>query len=187
MIIIEREALLSVLNKPPLLSSHDDELEYVLVSPPKENKVPLVKLLRPSTSFDDDCCSLSSSTCSDDDLESKRVTFSNDNDVHIVEKLYPKESLVEYFYSYEDTQRFRQEYRLEKKLLAELDVDPSCHEADLSNLVTSSDFGKHHISHVFVLHNDKIETFCDPKQQLPLHTDDFFDNDSFWSGSITWY
>lgn len=189
MIIIEQQALLSVLTNPPLHRDCDDELEYVLVSSPKESSSgPFVESLRPSTSYDDDCCSLTSTTCSDDELESKRVSFSDDDEVHIVEKLYPKETLSEHFYSYEDTQRFRQDYRLERKLLAELDVDSTNHDDELSGLFsTTTEQAKHHISHVVVLHNDKIETFCDPKQQAPVNLDDFFDNDSFWSGSITWY
>ena len=86
------------------------------------------------------------------------------------------------------TQRFRQDYRLERKLLAELDVDPSSHEGELSGLFAANDLGlgRHNISRVVVLHNDKIETFGDTglSNSVP---DDFFDNDSFWSGSITWY
>jgi len=82
--------------------------------------------------------------------------------------------------------RFRSEYRLERKLLAELDVDPSSHQEELSGLFATNDQGRHNISRVVVLHNDKIETFCNP-EQAESSPDDFFDNDSFWSGSITWY
>lgn len=189
MIIIEREALHSVLTNQPRRKDYDDELEYVLVSSPKESSSgPIVQALRSPTSFDEDCCSLTSTTCSDDELETKQVSFSGDDEVHIVEKLYPKESLSQHFYSYEETQRFRQDYRLERKLLAELDVDSTTHDDELSDLFASSkEQGKHQISRVVVLHNDKIETFCDPKQRTPVNVDDFFDNDSFWSGSITWY
>jgi hypothetical protein len=100
MIIIEREALLTVLSRPPLQSNCDDEDEYVLVTQPKE---PLVSKLRPSTSFDDDCCSLTSTVCSD---EPRKVNFSGNDDVHIVDRLYQEESLSQHFYSYEDTQRY---------------------------------------------------------------------------------
>lgn len=84
--------------------------------------------------------------------------------------------------------RFRQDYRLERKLLAELDVDPSSHQEELSGLFATNDptVGRHDISRVVVLHNDKIETFGNPEQSIS-NPDDFFDNDSFWSGSITWY
>lgn len=82
--------------------------------------------------------------------------------------------------------RFRQEYRLERKLLSELSVDPtsiSLDDKDLSALVLpSSPQQPFRISRVVVLHNDKLETFMDE-----ANADDSFDNDSFWSGSITWY
>ena len=97
--------------------------------------------------------------------------------------------------------RFRQEYRLERKLLTELSVDPDSFPVDnedLSQFVAAtsscSSNSRHRISRVVVLHNEKLETFFNPN---PLETvspvtpepsgDDFFDNDSFWSGQITWY
>jgi hypothetical protein len=92
--------------------------------------------------------------------------------------------------------RFRQEYRLERKLLAELDVNPETYpvdEEELSALFASSleASGRHRISRVVVLHNDKLETFLNPDAEVRHNKtpvgDDFFDNDSFWSGSITWY
>lgn len=94
--------------------------------------------------------------------------------------------------------RFRQEYRLERKLLTELSVDPETfpvENEEFSALVASTasqpTCGYHRISRVVVLHNDKLETFYSPdadvnKEESPA-SDDFFDNDSFWSGSITWY
>lgn len=49
---------------------------------------------------------------------------------------------------------------------------------------------RHSISRVVVVHNDKLETFFTPPE-VPVGSDQgcdaFFDNDSFWSGSITWY
>ncbi|KAI2510634.1 hypothetical protein MHU86_3745 [Fragilaria crotonensis] len=188
MIIIERNALLSVLSRPPLNDECYDEEEYVLVSsPPKRVDSCLVQSLRPSTSFDD-CCSLASTTCSSLSEAPRGVSFSGEDEVHIVDRLYPKDGLGRYFYSCEDTQRFRQDYRLERKLLAELDVDPSSHQEELSGLFATNDpaVGRHDISRVVVLHNDKIETFGNPEQSIS-NPDDFFDNDSFWSGSITWY
>ena len=56
---------------------------------------------------------------------------------------------------------------------------------------------RHRISRVVVMHQDSLETFVD--KDLAISTskvaddtckaasDDFFDNDNFWSGSITWY
>jgi len=85
--------------------------------------------------------------------------------------------------------RFRQEYRLEKKLLSELSIDPETHsvdEKDLSAMVSTSPSSQaYKISRVVVLHNDKLETFVD--QNKDAEVDGFFDNDSFWSGSITWF
>jgi len=58
---------------------------------------------------------------------------------------------------------------------------------------------RHRISRVIVTHDDISETFYDkcstpyPKncasEQIGrgVDDDDFFDKDSFWSGSITWY
>jgi hypothetical protein len=151
-------------------------------------------------SFDDDCtvttASSSAASSLDDD---KRVTFA---DSLVTEVLFrprtPREEISNLFYSCEETQRFRQEYRLERKLLAELDVDPETHpvdEEELSALFASSlqASGRHRISRVVVLHNDKLETFLNPDAEVSLKQskapegDDFFDNDSFWSGSITWY
>ena len=95
--------------------------------------------------------------------------------------------------------RFRQEYRLERKVLSELSLDPdtfSVENEELSDLISSSPGahstqGRHNISRVVVLHNNKLETFFTPAKVVqpkeePLDGD-FFDNDSFWSGSLTWY
>jgi hypothetical protein len=94
--------------------------------------------------------------------------------------------------------RFRQEYRLERKVLNELSVDPdtfSINNDDLSDLIVTAPSGhspaaRHSISRVVVLHNNKLETFCTPNEVVqPTESlnGDFFDNDSFWSGSLTWY
>jgi hypothetical protein len=118
--------------------------------------------------------------------------------------------------------RFRQEYRLERKLLNDLSIDPVSSEDLLSSLTSTLSVAapcsstlvptpRHRISRVVVLHNDKLETFSDDDndddqnkeddsepcgRSSPLDGGDdtspalsanFFDNDSFWSGSITWY
>jgi hypothetical protein len=98
--------------------------------------------------------------------------------------------------------RFRQEYRLERKLANELSIDPERfseenEELQLSNIIatTSQPCSRHHISRVVVLHNDKLETFHSDNNDLfqqekePLGATMAcdFDNDSFWSGSLTWY
>jgi len=204
MIVIETEAV---------------QLEYVLVPSLKSSKhgVPLMQqLLRPSSisgcyndDDDDECCSLtqtiyslssssSSSTSSsfDEDYETttRRVSFSIEkNEVHFVER-YSKENLEEYFYSYEDEQKFREESNLERKLLAELGVvDQSNHEGELEDLLKNCTCeNDRQISHVLVLHNDKIESFSDPmmlsfSEDESSSLDDFFDNDNFWNGSMTWH
>ena len=92
--------------------------------------------------------------------------------------------------------RFRHEYRLERKLLNELSVDPDLFEVDdvdLSSFIETTSScqhaSRHRISRVVVLHNDRLETFFNPDDHLPKEpvSGDFFDNDSFWSGSLTWY
>ena len=91
----------------------------------------------------------------------------------------------------------------EKLSLSELSIDPdsfSAEDKDLSALVATPSAGNpaYRISRFVVLHNDKLETFVDndigskscgeDKSVLEQQADDFsFDNDSFWSGSITWY
>jgi hypothetical protein len=188
--------------------------------------------LIPESTGDDDLaslCSLSTSSSSSCDFSSdasnveRRVTFASQTvtDVWTREKTLPKD-VSNLFYSAAETQTFRQEYRLEKKLLSELSIDPETFpvdDEDLSNLVAAttstngSGNGRHRISRVCVVYNDKLETFCNPSDlQLnnkdttqpstascnSQHADcnksdsssipsDFFDNDSFWSGSLTWY
>lgn len=109
--------------------------------------------------------------------------------------LTPRSSSLLYTY------RFRQEYRLERKLLSELAIDPESfpdESEELTNLLdsTSRQSARHRISRVVVLHNDKLETFFTRAEEAPREKKveeeapsgcDFFDNDSFWSGSITWY
>mmetsp|Transcript_29292 Transcript_29292/g.33986 ORF Transcript_29292/g.33986 Transcript_29292/m.33986 type:complete len:320 (+) Transcript_29292:52-1011(+) len=182
------------------------------------------------------------------------------------------------FYSYEETQRFRQEYREERKLKASKDLDAdgsvtsscsctsnmgdnntsgteSCRDGSSisSNDIETGSSGtklNHRISRVVVLHKNKMHTFFDEEdkkcsgqgglsssfslldtsqdkskfsssrstnthidndvgsnnnnnnqqfhRQQPLPSlsqhlagtcsnEVFFDNDSFWSGQITWY
>eukprot|EP00586_Coscinodiscus_wailesii_P010874 CAMPEP_0172514688 /NCGR_PEP_ID=MMETSP1066-20121228/262004_1 /TAXON_ID=671091 /ORGANISM="Coscinodiscus wailesii, Strain CCMP2513" /LENGTH=306 /DNA_ID=CAMNT_0013295459 /DNA_START=44 /DNA_END=961 /DNA_ORIENTATION=+ len=186
--------------------------------------------------FVDDDSTVSTYSCSSDEDSqgtAKRVRFCDQlvSEVRTRPRT-PPEALRTLFYTCEETQRFRQEYRLERKLLARLDTEhlsnfPSQSSCD-SSLSTTSDpcpssnsskrNSRHRISRVLVLHNDVLETFYDEdvttnktnidqqqqpvleqyQQQLPLNnnnksvspdcasSDDFFDNDSFWSGSITW-
>jgi hypothetical protein len=109
------------------------------------------------------------------------------------------------FYSEKETTRFRQLYRQERKSSEasgeESDVqtvtqDPSFYvEAEGGTLASTVEppVDRRRISRVVVEHNDSFETFYDLNDLNPLHkgeaagNDVFFDNDSFWSGSITWY
>lgn len=106
MILIEQTAVLTCLSHHSQHDDCNDGEEWVVVSQPKGSDVPLVQPLRPSTSFDD-CCSLAETSCSsDDELGPRRVSFSGDDEVHVVDRLYPTDSLSQHFYSCEDTQRY---------------------------------------------------------------------------------
>jgi hypothetical protein len=89
-------------------------------------------------------------------------------------------------------------------------VDPESfpidNEQELSNIVATTSScqhkqpsNRHLISRVVVLHKDRLETFLNPIAadeafSLPKEEEsvsgvggESFDNDSFWSGSLTWY
>lgn len=220
-------SLTSLPTKPynPCIQEED---EYVVV-----DSVPTKKFysdLIPGSTWDDDLasvCTLSTSSvssCDDSSSEAstveRRVTFASQivTDVWTRERT-PLEEVSNLYYSSAETQNFRQEYRLEKKLLSELSIDPETTvvgDDDLSNLIAATtstrNAGRHRISRVCVVYNDKLETFCNPSDfqsnnQVSSHPSttsfgslnvdcnnnnkstpsDFFDNDSFWSGSLTWY
>lgn len=111
----------------------------------------------------------------------------------------PPEEVSTLHYSMDETNRFRQEYRLERKVLSELSIDPESfplENDELSELICSAPpsaplhMGRHCISRVVVLHNNKLETFMKPDEAVhenePL-SGEFFDSPAFWSGAITWY
>jgi hypothetical protein len=107
--------------------------------------------------------------------------------------------------------RFRQEYRIERKLLGSspslCDEDESLGDLWEVPLPQSSRFGTRGISRVVVVHNDTLATFSSPTPLVGNSTDcdncavtaldssatngerasDFFDTPEFWSGSITWW
>jgi hypothetical protein len=114
------------------------------------------------------------------------------------------------FYSCEEIQRFRAKFRQERKSEQEdkftissesteeskaPDDDDSC---DNSKVTLPADFRIHRVD---ILHNDKLQTYVDEglSERCPLPDPvqekgdvktadgDFFDNDSFWTGKITWY
>jgi len=233
---VEREALFTVISTSPSLTSnatttslfsnpcnaciHDEE-QFVIV-----DSVPTKSFLIPRSPGDDDAASYStasttslSSYDSSTDISSidRRVSFAPElvTDVWTRQRT-PTQDVSKLYYSAQETQTFRQEYRLEKKLISELSIDPETFpvdDEDLSNLVAATTCGsnsaRHRISRVCVVYNDKLETFSNPfdfesngatqklatpfKPQNSNYTkngdipSDFFDNDSFWSGSLTWY
>jgi hypothetical protein len=151
----------------------------------------------PSSTADDEVSlgtastlSFTDSESSDDDSEcERRVTFSDDIVSDVWTRPYtPKDLCSKLYYSSDDTARFRQEYRMERKLLSDLSIDPDTIpvDKDLSLLVATTGGVRHRISRVVVLHNDKLETFFNPEKDVTFN-DCSFDNDSFWSGSITWF
>lgn len=147
---------------------------------------------------DDDCISLSScSTASTASFFSRRsverrVSFA----VHLVTEVRTRPRTRDcekrlLFYTQSETDRFRQVYREERQSLS----SPDNEHPDLDKEPPSSEgSGRRRISRVVVEHNDCQATFYDfddftslsPKND-GASIDDFFDNDDFWSGSITWY
>jgi hypothetical protein len=213
---IEREALLRVLSRAPSLpkSPRCDRVtlaipddEFVMVELPNAtccySDDCLVEKLRDTYATDDDCTVTTlSSSSSFSDVDERRVTFADPLVTEVWTRPWtPVEDREKLFYSIEETQRFRHEYRLERKLCADFDVGADRLAVDdeqslklLSfSSATSNKASRHCISRVVVLHNDKFETFFHPEaigvpsQKDTSTADDFFDNDSFWSGSITWY
>jgi hypothetical protein len=80
-------------------------------------------------------------------------------------------------------QRFRSEYRVERKLQFEDDPSDESKAATALMLVHDDDNSSSalfSISKVVVLYNDSLQT-------LTCSSANDFDNDSFWQGSITWY
>jgi len=121
-----------------------------------------------------------------------------------------KEDIAGLFYSCEETQRFRQEYRHERRGVQ--DDETSTETVSLysnqtkptnhidTNTNEDSPTAGHRISRVVVVHEDTHETFIDKDLALIKSSlasangdvttgidDAFFDNDRFWSGQITWY
>jgi len=99
------------------------------------------------------------------------------------------------FYSSEETAAFRQEYRMERKLLAAAAAQAGEGHQQQASIVQQplAKRSKRSISMVVVMHNDTLETFTADAGQscegepLDSNSDVSFDNDSFWSGSITWF
>jgi len=186
---------------------------------------------------DDDNSSVSSFSSFSTSTADKTVSWSTPLvvEVRTRERTRP-EDLSLLFYTCQETQRFRQEYRLERRRAAEDEAAcqealTSCSEGGVNSLLPSWSYsnrgadtmsaqdscslepiGKHRISRVVVMHKNTLETFVDQELSVTLNSqlgdfnsvntsnhpnttssttktasNDFFDNDSFWSGQITWY
>lgn len=184
---VEREALIALQSQPwpsSSVSSNDDDDDNVIRiyrKYPAHHDHYLSKDLLPgavSTDDEDSVYTTSTTTCSDSDTSDidRRVCFADDLVTDVWTRPYTeKERIAELYYSNDETHRFRQEYRLERKLLSSLNageefsVDASgiVDEEDLTSLILStanktpsSIRHRNGISRVVVLHNDRLETFC---------------------------
>jgi hypothetical protein len=158
-------------------------------------------------SDEEDCLSLSScSSASSYSREGRerRVSFATPLVTEINYRARtPEADKPLLYYSEKETTRFRQLYRQERRLVELSEegndvqiVNPEGHieGAEGEPSCTVDLCGRRRISRVVVEHNDNFETFYDFNDLTnPLlkggasPNDVFFDNDSFWSGSITWY
>merc|ERR1712232_505780 len=104
---LEQETILQVLERPPhLQQQHDDTLSTASLS-------------------------------SDEGSVDRRVSFCAEVVTEVWTRPFTdKDDIPNLFYSSEDTARFRQEYRLEKKLLSELSIDPETHSVDAKDLTS---------------------------------------------------
>eukprot|EP00559_Dactyliosolen_fragilissimus_P006786 CAMPEP_0184871482 /NCGR_PEP_ID=MMETSP0580-20130426/40745_1 /TAXON_ID=1118495 /ORGANISM="Dactyliosolen fragilissimus" /LENGTH=238 /DNA_ID=CAMNT_0027374147 /DNA_START=408 /DNA_END=1121 /DNA_ORIENTATION=- len=170
--------------------------------------VPLIdsSLIQPDLVETDDDYTVGS-TCSSETTISidhgRRVTFASPliTEVRTRPRTLPEE-VHNLFYSYEETQRFRQQYRDERRIQDEQclqcnDCTKSfCISKEGSNIINSDDDrsfdSPFRISRVVVMHKDSLEAFVDNEIGHDYNVDvdlsidlkaankDFFDNDSFW-------
>lgn len=153
-----------------------------------------------SESEDDDCISLSSygsaSSYSGGGID-RKVSFATPLVTEV--KTRPRTEDCDkrlLFYTQTETDRFRQVYREERQSLTNNDVQNVSLPAD-KEPPSSESPGRRRISRVVVEHKESHETFYDSEDissYSPQYggastsmDEVFFDNDSFWSGSITWY
>ncbi|KAL7433966.1 hypothetical protein ACHAXM_003896 [Skeletonema potamos] len=216
MIIIEQDAMLRVLNTANFLlpchprdavpwitpsASGFAEAHATLSKPPPS----LVLEKRSNDDFcpnllsleaDEDCISLSSCSSAASSSYSgrageRRVSFAAPLVTDVRTRPRTKDcDKSNLFYSSQETDRFRQMYREERSSLSSDEVL----NVNLSSADAEQPFARRRISKVVVAHNENLETFYDFHESFASHEkggtsfdDVFFDNDSFWSGSITWY
>lgn len=263
---IERDAILCVINNNNDITSSSSSSSMTSKTTSLSKSKEVFDLIhsfdysKPELDETDDESTFSSSSCSSSTLGGKCVSFA---DPIVTEVRYRPRTLRRcvrsLFYSVEQTQRFRQEYREERRLKALEEAD-----SNLSSQLSTSSYGgkesgdtptwkrfpnknlspdnnqnttqssstksssssgsnssgpstqpkNHRISRVVVLHENTCETFIDGEMnqvspdvvedsskshhrtsksvittipQCRFASNDFFDNDSFWSGQITWY
>eukprot|EP00956_Cyclotella_meneghiniana_P018233 scaffold30235_cov67-Cyclotella_meneghiniana.AAC.1 len=192
--------------RPPLLSSSPaDTLNGCSTFstskplPPDDGCPDLLSL----DSDEEDCLSLSSASTASSFSHSggheRRVSFASQLVTEVrFRARTPEADKPLLFYSEKETTRFRQVYRQERKLNEASDEggDHDVHKPVTFASTVEPSCERRRISRVVVEHNDNLETFYDFNDLVnPPHQgagsagkdDVFFDNDSFWSGSITWY
>jgi len=143
------------------------------------------------TSFD----SLDSYSVEDD----RKVSFSTElvTDVWTRERTLP-EDVPKLFYSSLETQEFRRQYHADMERERELAALKKQEQEQKMAAEMNSNFGdngsrfRRRISRVIIEHDNKQETFFQFPEtpKAADHSPDapsFFDNDSFWTGSLTWY
>mmetsp|Transcript_5394 Transcript_5394/g.7158 ORF Transcript_5394/g.7158 Transcript_5394/m.7158 type:complete len:212 (-) Transcript_5394:208-843(-) len=207
---IENEALLCVTSsaeprhstpppKPP--SSEGISPECIVYFPNHETEDSSDSVPPCLLELDDDevttasTCSTFSNSSSSSDLSARRVSWRSCivSDVRFRPRT-PPQDCGDLFYTSEETDEFRRQYRREREIQAERERESA------SRRVSSPETRRRrHISRVVVLHNDAKETyFSEGRSNGGLNysstslsdtekDDAFFDNDNFWSGSITWY
>jgi len=188
---IEREALQCITNDTPLCTvsmGGEQQVDHIPESRLKDStSYPELDL----TECDDDS-SVSSFSFSSSTTE-RSVTWANPlvTDVRYREPTKATE-VKGLFYSYEQTQRFRQEYRIERRRAAEEEAasnEPKINNQDVSLNIPASTrwslnstrnsyamntnnenaraMGKHRISRVVVMHKNNLTTFVDPESPAP--------------------
>lgn len=230
-ISLHQDAVLYVLSRAPQspyfptayqIQPPDDDAE-IDVRPAKDDQIVLVPIspFRALQVPQEQCRSTNDDSLRDVRTSgSRRVSFAEPlvTDVRTRPHTHP-DDVGALFYSYEETQRFRQEYRMERQMKEDLEDDPATVSTSSTRTQTSEDdlsssswqpLGRrHHISRVVIRHHETLATFYDSSSHEKKHRNDslstvgsgdsdmdttqqeqeesFFDNDSFWSGSITWY
>eukprot|EP00565_Helicotheca_tamesis_P001442 CAMPEP_0185733502 /NCGR_PEP_ID=MMETSP1171-20130828/19706_1 /TAXON_ID=374046 /ORGANISM="Helicotheca tamensis, Strain CCMP826" /LENGTH=220 /DNA_ID=CAMNT_0028403257 /DNA_START=44 /DNA_END=706 /DNA_ORIENTATION=+ len=216
---IENEALFCISNSaqqskqlsgsrpasPKSPSGEEDSSDCILYFPNYDANLSEYSVPPGAIELDDDelttasSCSSFSTSCSSEASGRRRVSWCS----HAVSEVRtrprtPPQEARNLFYSSEETEEFRRQYRRERELEAE-------RKRETASQSSPEPPRRRHISRVVVLHNDSEETYFSedrsvegPNYYIPTDNNNslsdinkkdeaFFDNDNFWSGSITWY